>query len=267
VTHTPKLRILSLGAGVQSSTLALMIARGDLPMVDCAIFADTGAEPKSVYTYLEYLRSLNLPFPIYDVSQGNLRDALNIGLTTGKRYSSIPFYTLQDGEKGMAPRQCTLDYKIAPVRRKVRELHGGKVPKKPVEMLIGISTDEMLRMTMSKVKYITHKYPLIEAGMSRRDCVKYMEERQYKTPPKSACTFCPFRSDTGWAHMRDNDPESWAEAVSVDRALRANDSTKRMKAQMFLHKELIPLDAVKLSPEEWGQTDMFNNDCQGMCGV
>jgi hypothetical protein len=38
------MRILSLGAGVQSSTLALMIARGDLPMVDCAIFADTGAE-------------------------------------------------------------------------------------------------------------------------------------------------------------------------------------------------------------------------------
>ena len=43
------IRILSLGAGVQSSTLALMIAHGELPMVDHAIFADTGAEPAGVY--------------------------------------------------------------------------------------------------------------------------------------------------------------------------------------------------------------------------
>ena len=42
------LRILSLGAGVQSSTLALMIEKGEIPMVDAAIFADVGAEPKKV---------------------------------------------------------------------------------------------------------------------------------------------------------------------------------------------------------------------------
>ena len=40
------LRILSLGAGVQSSTLAMLIEKGKIPMVDAAIFADTGAEPK-----------------------------------------------------------------------------------------------------------------------------------------------------------------------------------------------------------------------------
>jgi hypothetical protein len=37
------LRVLSLGAGVQSTTLALMAAHGEIgPMPDCAIFADTG---------------------------------------------------------------------------------------------------------------------------------------------------------------------------------------------------------------------------------
>ena len=50
------LRILSLGAGVQSTTLALMIEQGEIPMVDCAIFSDTGAEPKEVYTHLEWLK-------------------------------------------------------------------------------------------------------------------------------------------------------------------------------------------------------------------
>ena len=42
-------RFLSLGAGVQSSTLALMIANGELEPVDSAIFADTGWEPRKVY--------------------------------------------------------------------------------------------------------------------------------------------------------------------------------------------------------------------------
>ena len=59
-----KIRILSLGAGVQSSTLALMIQKGEVPMVDCGIFADTGAEPKSVYDWINFLRK-QCSFPIY----------------------------------------------------------------------------------------------------------------------------------------------------------------------------------------------------------
>ena len=51
--------ILSLGAGVQSTTLALMAARGDLPTQFpqplAAVFADTGWEPASVYRHLEWL--------------------------------------------------------------------------------------------------------------------------------------------------------------------------------------------------------------------
>ena len=67
-----RLRVLSLGAGVQSTTLALMAAHGEIgPMPDCAIFADTGWEPKAVYEHLAWLGSLNvLPFPIHIVSAG-----------------------------------------------------------------------------------------------------------------------------------------------------------------------------------------------------
>ena len=50
------LRVLSLGAGVQSSTLALMIHKGEIPMVDCAIFADTQAEPPKVYDWLKFIK-------------------------------------------------------------------------------------------------------------------------------------------------------------------------------------------------------------------
>jgi hypothetical protein len=49
--------IISLGAGVQSSTMALMAARGlILPRPIGAIFADTQDEPASVYRWLDRAR-------------------------------------------------------------------------------------------------------------------------------------------------------------------------------------------------------------------
>ena len=47
---------VSLGAGVQSSAMALMAAAGEIsPMPRAAIFADTQAEPDSVYRWLDWL--------------------------------------------------------------------------------------------------------------------------------------------------------------------------------------------------------------------
>ena len=66
--------VLSLGAGVQSSTLALMAAHGEVtPMPDCAIFADTGWEPKAVYDWLDWLEP-QLPFQVTRVANGNIYD-------------------------------------------------------------------------------------------------------------------------------------------------------------------------------------------------
>ncbi len=89
-----RLRVLSLGAGVQSTTLALMAAHGEIgPMPDCAVFADTGWEPKAVYEYLDWLRSPNvLPFPVHIVSAGDLRADLIAG-ARGERWASIPAFT------------------------------------------------------------------------------------------------------------------------------------------------------------------------------
>lgn len=50
------MRILNLGAGVQSTTIFLMAHEGELPMIDYAIFADTQEEPKAVYDHLAWLR-------------------------------------------------------------------------------------------------------------------------------------------------------------------------------------------------------------------
>lgn len=85
-----KLRVISLGAGVQSTTLALMAARGEVgPMPDCAIFADTGAEPLAVYKHLDWLEK-ELPFPVYRVSAGNLRDEIVGAMAGNNRMDARP---------------------------------------------------------------------------------------------------------------------------------------------------------------------------------
>ena len=73
-----KLHVISLGAGVQSTTMALMAAHGEItPMPSAAIFSDTGWEPAGVYNHLKWLMSGNvLPFPVHIVNNGNIRDAL-----------------------------------------------------------------------------------------------------------------------------------------------------------------------------------------------
>jgi hypothetical protein len=264
----PKIRILSLGAGVQSTTLALMAARGETDeMPDAAIFADTGWEPDAVYRQVEYLESV-LPFPVYRVAVGNLRDDIEAqAADPRRRIAAVPWFTLSPGGKrGMGRRQCTKEYKLTPIRRKVRELLGGKTPKGGAEMWIGISTDEASRMKPSQVGYIVNRFILIEKQMSRRHCVQWMAERQYRPAPKSACKGCPFHDDAMWRDMKINDPDSFSDAVVADRLIRNGGSN--MRGQQFMHRSRKPLDQVDFSnAEDRGQLNLFENECEGMCGV
>lgn len=269
----PRLRILSLGAGVQSTTLALMAARGEIEAPDCAIFADTGSEPASVYRHLDWLEQ-QLPFPVHRVSAGNLGEQIRLAMTgTGARMDARPPFFTAGG--GQLRRQCTGDFKIDPIHRKVRDLLGLQPrqlgPKAPVvEQWIGISLDEVFRMKPSRVRWIQHRWPLIERRMSRSDCIRWSELRQLPKPPKSACTFCPYRSSTEWRAMRARDPEAFADACEIDRIIRPGlPGPKRPAGEAwFVHPRRVPLDEVDFSgPADWGQGDLFLDECEGMCGV
>lgn len=266
-----KLTVVSLGAGIQSTTLVLLAARGAItPMPDAAIFADTGAEPKAVYAHLNWLcESGRLPFPVHRVTAGDLGAALLAGQSNARP----PLYVKnENGSRGMLRRQCTGDFKIDPIEKRIRLLlglrHRQRWPKTAVvEQWLGISTDEASRMKPSRRPAIVARWPLIERGMSRRDCIAWLTRNDYPIPPKSACTFCPFRSDHEWRQLRDSDPDGWAEAVAVDEAVRTG-MTQRGK--VFVHRSLRPLSEVDLSTaEDRGQAtlNLFENECEGVCGV
>lgn len=278
------LRILSLGAGVQSSCIALMSAAGELPMMDAAIFADTQNEPPAVMRYLEMLDA-RLPFPVYRVTAGNLaEDFLAAARGEKNRCGQPPFYVKQPDEKaaaagrppddrgGMLWRQCTKDYKITPIQRKVRELIAVSGAK-TVLQYIGISLDEAHRMKHSGVKYITNIYPLIDLRMSRWDCLRWIAKAGLPEPPKSACWHCPYRSNAQWRTMKITDPESWQAAVNFDNAARAAKAVKingsGITGEVFVWRGMKPLEDADLTNDiDNGQGEIdFGNECEGMCGV
>jgi hypothetical protein len=263
------LTVISLGAGVQSSTMALMTRTGDLPIPDCAIFADTGYESKSCYAYLDFLKKV-LPYPVYVVKFGNIKeDMLKAKGTTD--FVVAPFFTQETitGKKGMILRQCTNQYKIQPIKQKIRELCGIKKGKhfpkdKYVEQWIGISKDEIGRMKPARDPYIKNRHPLIEANMSRQDCINWLKKNEFPLPEKSACICCPFHDDKYWDFMKKERPSEFADAVEFDKQIRTISRNKNIKN--YTHKSCKPLDEVEFSKED-NQLDMFENECEGMCGL
>jgi hypothetical protein len=272
---SPRLRVLSLGAGVQSTTLALMAAAGEIgPMPDAAIFADTGWEPTAVYAHLAWLQSGVLPFPIQVVTAGNIKDGiLARRRTDGGRYAAVPWYNLgPDGTTGIGRRQCSSEYKLDPIMHETRRLLGttrrGRLPKGAAEVWIGISVDEAARMKPARQQWMTNRWPLIEQNISRTGCLTWMRDHGYPEPPKSSCIGCPFHSDRMWLAMRQDAPQEFADAVAMDAALRLGDAPG-MQATEFMHDARIPLaDAVEQAAQKKReQPDLFQNECEGICGV
>ena len=284
-TRTVVYRALSLGAGVQSSVLALLLSQSDTRLTelgyskpDAAIFADTGWEPEYVYRHLAWLEE-QLDYPLIRVSSGDLRTNLRKGHTvSGHRFVDVPFFLVdENGKRGMLRRQCTNHYKIAPIHKRIRRLAGGKrgqpFPKdRHVEMWLGISMDEVERMKPSRESWVNHRWPLIDLGMTRRDCAEWFSAQyQERRLPRSACVICPYRSDEHWLELKRSEPDSYDEAVKFDRWLRSsktNPVRELLDGRPYLHSARRPLASVIAERErDPDSIDHFNEECEGLCGV
>ena len=270
------LNVLSLGAGVQSTALYLMALNNDLDgQPDCAIFADTQWEPKEVYDQLTRLIAVGSDtIPIHIVTNGSLRDDVLNAVNPrhpSTRVANPPFYTKSaEGEtEGKLWRQCTQEYKINPIERKIRELleyKKGERVKSRVRQWFGISSDEAQRMRDSRVKWIQNYYPLIDRLISRNDCQRYLNDNDFPEVIKSSCIGCPYHSAATWVHMKRNRPEDWSDAVDFDRKMRLG-NLPNVKSAAYLSRHCEPLDEAVLRDHDEDQLDLWGEECEGMCGV
>lgn len=251
------MKVISLGWGVQSFTLAAMSALGELPKVDYAIHADTTHESQLTYEFARKYTPWLEERGVVVVVVVATHEKKNIIDRWGGM--QLPAFTASSKGEGQIRRQCTYEWKIRPMRQWLQEHRNGE----PIEQWIGISLDEYQRMKPADVKYITNVWPLIDLRMTRADCVKWLTNHGLDVPSKSACTFCPFHTTREWREIKSN-PIDWEEAVTVDSQIRL----ARPPASLFLHPSRKPLSEVDFrTAEEKGQLSLWDNECTGICGI
>ena len=255
----PRITVLSLGGGVQSTAMAIM-ATSKHKMIkkpDCAIFADTGWEPESTHKTIEWLRGI-LDYPIHIArAEVRLRDVVRNNGKGNSNFLPIPSYS----EKGMGRRQCTREYKITPIAGTVKRLCGIKGSWYErygyVKMYLGISTDEAARMKDSHIPWISNSWPLIELNLSRKECLKFLRDFGYignddtnsTSITKSTCIGCPFKGNAQWLKMKHIDPENFNAAVQDERAMNKTRAAVGQEPEYF-HNSKTPLDTAVLNAEK-----------------
>lgn len=251
------MKILSLGWGVQSWTLAAMVALGELEPVDYAVHADTTHEASWTYGFAERNTAWleNHGLRVVTVRP----DTKNSNAFNQHRGVFIPAFTNSAKGRGQLRRQCTGDWKIAPMRRYFQSVRNGE----SIELWLGISLDEYQRMKTSDVKYITNHWPLIDKRMTRLDCIKWLRSHDLEIPNRSSCVFCPYHDTQEWRQIM-NSPADRESAIQHDNEIRK----ARPPFDLFIHPSRKPIEQVDLrTPEEKGQMTLWDNECHGICGV
>ena len=193
--------ILSYGGGLNSTAMLVqLVEKGRKP--DLVLFSDTGDEEKHTYKSLKFWTKWMAD---HDVEFITVRSPLAKSLYGYcEKKKIVPSRMMRD---------CTSKFKVAPIRRYLRERFG---KKEIFTMHIGIDYGEYHRCRDSDVKYITNSYPLVDSRCDREGCKQLLRERSLPVPKKSGCWFCPFNKKGGWLDMMENKPDLFNRTIALE---------------------------------------------------
>lgn len=264
------MKILSFGAGMQSTALALMACENVdaerkgrkrpyplVPVYDLVIFCDLGFEPPWVMEQAEFVhRACDVAGIRYEMLDTPLyKDFLtNFG---ERRTVSIPWWTLRDdGHKSKMPRNCTIDYKVEAIAKFVRrDVLGYKKfqrlrdeDKKAHEMHMGFGAEEQRRCKPSPNSLFVNRFPLAEMGLTREDNYAYIRDVWGLKTRASACCFCPFHCNYFYKYLKEHEPLTYERLVQVDNLLEEKIQKPPMDSDLFITRNRKRID--ELTPEE-----------------
>ena len=205
-------RVLSLGGGVNSTALLLAMARNHI-QPHLVLFADTGGERPETYKHVEQVewwcdkQGIEMQW-VTNGGRGQGR-TLEENCLTRKELPSLAY-----GFKG-----CSVKWKRQPMDRFVREWQpakdcwaaGGKVVR-----FIGIDAGEAHRAVLDEDAKFTYRYPLVEWGMGRQECIREIENAGWLVPPKSSCFYCPAMRRNEILEMQRTHPELLQRALEIE---------------------------------------------------
>lgn len=251
-------RVLSFGGGTQSAWLLDQHVQGHIDY-DLIVFADTGAEPQFIHDQVNWwrqrVRDRGTPFRIvthHQMTRGLEEMLIRYILTDYNRFQMVAHC---EGA-GMLPRQCTVDYKITPVLREARKTVMGDRKTFPddraIVVDIGFAADERRRARRNQsvqYKYAWLAYPMIDAGITVEESLRYLRDRGYPDR-RSRCYFCPFQSDKkpgmSWREIIEREPFSFLKACWLDEQIRVavRSGRKRLTTLPYIHHARRPLAEV-----------------------
>lgn len=270
------MKILSCGAGMQSTALALMscenkmkgIIHKNVPIYDAIVFCDLGFEPNWVKEQVEFIKEAcrNAGIKFYAIKSNLYQDYID---NFGRGHvSSIPFWsTDENGKKAKMHRHCTLDYKIAVIEKFLRyNILGYKKYQRlrsediqAHEMHIGFSYEERKRVSGNELsKLYVKKYPLIDMGWKREDSYKYIFEVWGLDTKASTCCFCPFHKNYFFKYLRDNYKDDYKKLVTFDKMIGEMQSKTKIKSKIYIscsRKRINDLTAEECDDAEYFECD------------
>ncbi len=275
------MKILSCGAGMQSTALALMSCANKLikedkteqfnfsyteqvPIYDLILFCDLGLEPAWVMDQVRFIKTAcewsGIPFHV--IKSTLYEDYIeNFGK---KRVVSIPFWsTDENGKKGKMMRNCTLDYKINLMQNFVRwEILGYRKGErthpedlKAHEMHLGFSKEEERRCSENPHKMFVNKFPLCEMNLVRADNYAYIKDVWGLDSKASACCFCPFHTNYFFKFIKHNHTDEYKKTVQFDEILEKEQPNTKINSKLYISKSRKRIK--DLLPEECNDAECF----------
>lgn len=270
------MKILSCGAGQQSTALALMSCENALlqregkpfkfplvPIYNAIIFCDLGGERKWVYNQVNFLSECckKCGIRFFVLKDKNLKEDYfkNYG---NNRVCAIPFWSInKKGKKGKMQRHCTIDYKIDQIQKFVKwnilmYKKGARIKAIDVgahEMHIGFTYEEQQRIFDSKHPLFVNKFPMVEMGLTRADNYAYVKEVWGLETRASACLFCPFHTNYFFYECKCNCQEDYQVILDFDDMLEHGVPNKRIG---------VPNNKVYISRSCKRVKDLKKEECQ-----
>lgn len=265
------MRILSCGAGMQSTALALMsaenvkkgIVHSLVPVYDAIVFCDLNCEPIWVYDQVNFIASVceEYRIPFYTLESFILED--HVRRVRHGKYIKMPLWTMSNGKRGKLRRSCTVDYKIALIQQFVKyELLGYKKYQrlKPDdsnahEMHIGFSWEERSRVSDSQNPIFINRFPLIEMRLERKDNYQYILEEWGLETKASACYICPFHKNYFFWYLKSHYPDEYKAVTEFDRILSEKNTSGAVKSDLYISYSCKRIR--DLTPEDCDDADYF----------
>lgn len=216
----PEKIVWSSGGGIQSTAIAVLICQGKLPKPDLALMVDCGYESQRTY---KYIREVTIPKMAEAGVAFHLVLSINytaVDLMSKSGHCNLPaFRRNADGSVSHLSTHCNGVWKNYVTKKFVRENGIDRY-----QHWLGISTDESRRARKSAgVQYIQLRFPLIELGLSREDCVKLIRDAGWPVPIRTSCIMCPQRTMFEWLRLKVECPEDFDKACEIEDQIRAVD--------------------------------------------